>query len=372
MRTITIEQRIPIGIPDPHDIVFSPEVFEQGLQDDASVAPRIGANHDESTAPIGKVTRIATRVETANTSNVGVLRCEITFGEITDYGDLVMMRFREDHRPFLSPISNKDITVDLANFERHKLDDFIAQAQEIFPESTVGFKIRKSIEPETVLWIAGAVATVAVAARNFPIIGPILKDVEDGIVESVDAKGKIQSIIAKFRDTTGKSKFKVNTTVPVGTCSVVLLADGKDAAEALGEAHIALNANADVLADATEALFIYQRGRWEFQYKALNSGDVQMTRECFERTMSALTDTGSIIYPEQVKYIKIAFHLNAYPINEGKWETQVNYLSPSGTFLTARAATAEHTNSGILLTFRNGERQLFTLDNEPSRQAQPR
>lgn len=371
MRTITIEQRIPIGIPDAHNIVFSPEVFEQGLQDDASVAPRIGANHDESTAPIGKVTRIATRVETTNTSNVGVLRCEITYGEITDYGDLVMMRFREDHRPFLSPISNKDITVDSANFERRKLDDFIAQAQEIFPEATVGFKIRKSIEPATVLWIAGAVATVAVAARNFPIIGPILKDVEDGIVESVGAKGKIQSIIAKFRDTTGKSKFKVNTTVPVGTCSVVLLADGKDAAEALGEAHIALNANADVLADATEALFIYQRGRWEFQYRALNSGDVQMTRECFERTMSVLTDAGHIIYPEQVKYIKIEFRLDDRPVNEGRWETQVNYLSPSGTLLATRAATAEHTNSGILLTFRDGERQFFTLDNEPSRQAPP-
>ena len=368
MRTRIIEQRIPIGVPDAHGICFSTNVFERGLHDDSAAAPRVIANHDESTAPIGKITRISTRVETADTTHVGVARGEIEFGEIADYGDLVVIKFRGDHRPLLSPTSNRDIVVDLVNLEPHQFDNFVTQTKEIFPEATVGCKLRRSFEPETVLWIAGDVGLVAIkawliakavtmaadAARKFPIIGPVLKDAEDGIVAAIDMKGKIQLLIAKFKEATGKSDIQVNTTVPIGTCSVVLLADSEDAAEALGEAHAVISANADLLTDASEVLFIYRDGRWVYQYKALNSGDVQMTRECFERTMSVLTDTGMIVYPEQGKHIAVQL-MDAYRNAAGKWETQVNWRTPSGNLLGAKAAVAEITDSGLFLTFRNRE-----------------
>ena len=207
--------------------------------------------------------------------------------------------------------------------------------------------------------IAKAVAVGADAARKFPIIGPILKDAEDRIVEAVDINGRIQALVAKFKEATGKSKVQVNTTVPIGACAVVLLADSEDAAVALGEAHIAISDNADLLTDASEVLFIYRDGRWVYQYKVLNSGNVQMTRECFERTMSVLTDTGHIIYPEQREYIKMECSpTNVHRIDEGKWETQVNWQSPSGNLISIRAATMENTDSGLLLTFRSGERIL--------------
>lgn len=372
MRTRIIEQRIPIGVPDAHGICFSADVFEHELHDDPATVPRVIGNHDESTAPFGKVTRISTRVETVGTTDVGVIRQEIELGEIADYGDFVAMEFSGDHRPFLCLTSNSDVAVDPANLGQRQFDDFVAQTHEIFPEATVGCRGRKSFEPEVVLWLTGGVGLFAIqawliakaiaegadAARKLPIIGPLLQDVEEGIREVIDAKGKIHSLVAKFKEATGKSNVQVNTTVPIGACTVVLLADSEDAAEALGEAHAVRSANADLLTDASEVLFIYRDGRWVYQYKALNSGDVQMTRECFERTMSVLTDTGALIYPEQLKYIKLARHLDVHQNAEGKWETQVNLRSPSGNLLSARAAIAENTDSGLLLTFRNKEQIL--------------
>ena len=360
MRTRIIEQRIPIGVPDAHGICFSADVFEHGREEDPATAPRAIGNHDESTAPFGKITRISTRVETADAMDVGVMLKEIELGEIVDYGDFVAMEFSGDHRPFLPLTSNSDVAVDPANLGPRQFDDFVAQTQEIFPEATVGWSVRRSFDPEVVLWLTAGIATAILAAqgadaiRKFPIIGPVLKDAEDGIVEAIDMKGKIRSLVAKFKEATGKSNVQVNMTVPIGACIVVLLADSEDAAEALGEAHAVISANADLLTDASEALFIYRDGRWVYQYKALNSGDVQMTRECFERTMSVLTDTGFLVYPEQGKHITTQF-TDAYRNAAGKWETQINWRSPSGNLLGAKVAVAEITDSGLFLTFRNGE-----------------
>lgn len=372
MRTITIEDRIPLNVPDAHGICFSADVFEHGREEDPATAPRSIGNHDESTAPFGKITRVSTRVETDGAMDVGVMLKEIELGEIVDYGDFVAMEFSGDHRPFLPLTSNSDVAVDPANLDPRQFDDFVVQTQEIFPEATVGWRVRRSFDPEVVLWLTGGVGLFAIqawliakaiaegsdTARKLPIIGPLLQDVEEGVREAIDMKGKIHSLVAKFKEATGKSKVQVNTTVPIGACIVVLLADSEDAAEALGEAHAVISANADLLADASEALFIYRDGRWVYQYKTLNSGDVQMTRECFERTMSVLTDTGLLVYPEQGDHITTQL-TDAYRNAAGKWETQINWRSPSGNFLGAKAAVMENTGYGLLLTFRNGEQMHF-------------
>ena len=152
-------------------------------------------------------------------------------------------------------------------------------------------------------------------------------------------------------------------SVPVGSLTAVFIADSEDAAHVLPEAGQVLLDNADLLSDATEVWFIYKKSTgWEFQHKCTTSGNVLMSRECFDRTMSTLTDTRSIIYPEQMEHIKLRYSLSDYPTSEYSCETQLEYRSPAGNFIKARAAKAQFISDGVMLTFRNGETWFIAIE----------
>lgn len=362
-----VEMSIPIDVPDAHGFVLTRESFTQGatLCDDDAEVIRMISEHVEDTAPIGKITQMTAHVDSTTIPNMGVIRQHIEFGHPVPDGDNVLMQFSDDHRPFKPLHDSTDIGVDRANFDRDEYKTFVEQAKAIYPDAELMSVARHSVEPEAVLWIGKAIAIAIAlgAARNVPIIGPILKDVEEAVVESIDAKRRVKSLIAAFTSAIRQKKSKVNMSIPIGKCTAVFIADSEDAAQALPEAGQALLDNADLLVDATEVLFIYKDANWQFQYKIKVSGDVLMTRDCFDRTMAKLTDSGSIIYPEQLGHIETRFIIGDYPTGEYSCETQLEHRSPAGNLIRVRAATAELTPTGTMLTFRNGEKAFFADEN---------
>ena len=81
---------IPIGVPDVHGDIFARSVFESDRNDLALKSPVVEAvrpEHDERTAPLGKIVSRTVTIGEADGHEVGIIRSEVYWGDIQKHAE---------------------------------------------------------------------------------------------------------------------------------------------------------------------------------------------------------------------------------------------------------------------------------------------
>lgn len=344
---------VPIGIPDVHGDIFARSVFEGDRNDLGLTSPMVEAvrpEHDQRTAPLAKIVTRTVTIGEVDGDEVGIIRSEIYWGDIQKHPQGYLCSFPEDQRVFRLSDDNGDIAVDSANFDPPELQEFLEEARFLSPGRSLSFVGRKAIEAEPILWLSGSLALI-LFAKKIPVLGPAITAVEEAIVEELQVKERVKTLIRAFARRVRRDDASVQATFQENGVQIVLIASVDDMATAIDEGGDFLSHHAAIMQDAGSVQFIRQDGEWTFHCALLRSGNVLMSEECYRRTLIQLTNAGEMIYPEQFNYLRVS---TSYPAGEARGYADAQFIAPNGNVILERNVFIEKTGSSYSLFDENG------------------
>ena len=306
--------------------------------------------HDERTAPLGKIVSRTVTIGEADGHEVGIIRSEVYWGDIQKHAEGFLCSFPEDPRPFRLSDDNVDIAVDRASFDPPELQQFLHEVQSIFPERSLGFTGRKAIESEAIIWLATWLGPL-LFAKKIPLVGPVITEFEEAIVEELRVKERVKALIRAFAGLVRKDNAFVHTTVQENGVQIVLIASVDDMATAIDEGLGFLSHHAAIMQDAASVQFVRQDGEWAFHCAVLRSGNVLMSEECYRRTLIQLTNAGEVIYPEQFDHLRVSTNFSPGKV---RGYADAQFIAPNGNVILERKVFIEKTGSSYSLFDENG------------------